>query len=74
MKILKAGQCKDPKWIGKKITCEGCCCRFQLEKGDTIMDGGFCDKDSCFCDDHHTPQSHLAVRCPECKTKVLLPL
>jgi hypothetical protein len=33
MKIIRAGAIANPGWwIGKQVTCEQCCCIFELEK------------------------------------------
>jgi len=60
MKIVKKGKIeKGEGWEGKKITCDGCGCVFQLERGDRVKPV-----------DSFTNQvegTFYTVKCPKCR-------
>jgi len=73
MKILEAGHGPKPEWVGRRLKCKKCFCKFQLEKGDNVKKlRYYCSDDSCSCDGHHSahPYHILRTRCPKCKAIV----
>ncbi|TSC82434.1 MAG: hypothetical protein G01um101419_590 [Parcubacteria group bacterium Gr01-1014_19] len=60
-KIIKTGK-KNPGefWVNKKLTCQKCGCKFQLEETDKVK---------------HVPDfrdgDYYEVNCPQCKNSVI---
>ena len=61
MKIIKSGTTRRNKpWIGKKIECDACGCKFQLEASDRLRVES--DRDG----------SYYRIKCPDCKSEQLI--
>lgn len=58
--MIATGKSPNKPWIGEKITCEECKCKFELEDGDSVKF-------------ESTPEGeYYTYRCPECKEKIYI--
>lgn len=75
MKIIEHGERKKKWWIGKKLKCKACKCRFELDRSDWLKRHwrhGSCVADcSQPCRLKHGVERGWEVKCPECKEGVV---